>query len=1831
MDNDPEALVGGTKKRHKRKHKEIIVIPDDELAVNIESSKTRRKLFEDTASVPTQEPSRAEEDDDGDGGQPEHVADSYQPGDDGWVDLDDGDGNEADVDDVVYCVRPRRTAKRIWLRSRYQLAQERERQWDALLPMLVDTYLEWRRRRDAGEELDTTGASTQFPLQVVELLGSQKEETFVRKDANEHAVIVLMRYGFLACTPAAPELAIGLDALDFYLQLRRQHPRLGVQAYARAIFQFANTPYREGFRGQMSDAFDTYLKILREVDRRVDEFLGRGGPGWRIKHSCVACTYKLPKERSLPCGRCWTMDGNGALKRHENAGGADPRQFKSDYLLTAEQVDVFKDQVVKQTTPARKGDLVQGAEPGDGSDDPIPCVSNWKNLQPEHMKTSKTRFEQTGAFVSACRHGFILWWSEMIRSGELAKYGLAHVGANLEHALEKYQRAGYDIGCGFETTLLRSLLGPVVTEEEFRLLVGSFHGHAHNRLCQLCWHPLTFEGVGLEDFETCERIFHQSNDVARGVRYASVFHYRQAINLHWRHWDATKYDGLARWLVNKYRHARRIKSECDKAVKDAQIAFGFASDDYTRWLKEEREYLRGLRDEPEADILKISYVEALQALDDAEKKYKATNHGFASLTPNHYALGEDAVRQLTSTYNRAETARRDAQKRFNMAQDAVRAYEKKLQPETRWDASCAEWRETVQYMRERKYKTALAHLERLVVQRLLELTKANMSGVGYKQRTHIANALKNRSAAIRTALEKYNEAARELDSTAAPLEWSQVVEWTELQDFTLLRFARQDIRDKPWAQPANRLLMNQYFKSIRAQEELDRLEVEIARVRQYVDDNDIELSYAVARAQEEHLPIAVELRRRQQRSARINAAHRWRLDALKEEEVERAAAEAQRMRAQSSSAAAGTSQTPPTGVVAAPELPSSDSGSDSDEERFLDGWDELGRILDDIEREPSSLDLHPMMNTLAGVLIEFLQRRAPEKLTWRSHCIEKVTMHRNFLYESLYCFSGNAVIAIEMAVFGCLRRKPTSCPLTTMASRRAAGHAANRSRRQQAAPADPYDDYDVFSVSSQASSGLASTFQPSFSVSTPASNAPRSTYAWSSPGIPSSYASDIDGITDSVRSLHVPLDGEDDMPRPDSPPLRLATPPPPVTPSSSRWTHTEPYTPRGGPLPVINRPLSHAQVREICKRFEEVAIRDLLATATETDNLENIGHGYIVHIWHLLEGNMREAIILKLVKDITNRIRLMDRLTDSSSSLFVAEPTVTPGTREIDPAHDIRVHVYTPRAVKTASFKVQQAFDLMEQLWRHNIAAPHVAGFRARVEHLMRPGSPYLNLPVINMINHVPMSRFIAPATPTTPAPETLSEGERRSIARRRKVAQGGLPQLPEFSKYVARQALTEDRKRNIQNVVLDTQVTCVSFTDWTGIFHRDYGLSPRVAAKAAYLAIEEAQAALCNENFHLSLPLPMPVIVPPRRKTADKKAKRRTAFMRHGPRAPVTPLQIQQRKITKGHRLKRVAEVARKHRDDYTDLAKELGVTEKWIKTRVNMEHQREASHRAPNAFNAFVSAIAPTYYNPNAVGRKKLSQMMADPDLHDRFLKLTEEERAQYVAELQARREDRDTVMHHSAAAQHSDVSQNVGKAVTIITGAANRCNGIFAVFYASKDGDAHGAGIHAVSQEAIPFFKNILKMTPATFGGRFDSFAASGGAEADAPTTSNVNALKTMARKQMGMDFQKLVKREKAKIIYNPLRLLEKYSIEFVGWNDGELPDPGKMNTARPLKDLIAALEAGTCHFKTVAEDEYDDRKAAILERAEAAGIVLDAPRKRRSDAGHSHKDTDAADDD
>lgn len=122
-------------------------------------------------------------------------------------------------------------------------------------------------------------------------------------------------------------------------------------------------------------------------------------------------------EPTLIPARMDSMDGNNSLKRVDGSGHADERIFESSYLIPPDEVDVFKDDVrLRPGTRAVVTNTAGGISPADVSEST--CTDNWKTANTISDNTVKV-FEQTGIFISACRHGMIQTLVEMRRSGEL--------------------------------------------------------------------------------------------------------------------------------------------------------------------------------------------------------------------------------------------------------------------------------------------------------------------------------------------------------------------------------------------------------------------------------------------------------------------------------------------------------------------------------------------------------------------------------------------------------------------------------------------------------------------------------------------------------------------------------------------------------------------------------------------------------------------------------------------------------------------------------------------------------------------------------------------------------------------------------------------------------------------------------------------------------------------------------------------------------------------------------------------------------------------------------------------------------------------------------------------------------------------------------------------------------------------------------------------------------------------------------------------------------------------------------------------------------------------
>ncbi|KAE9388832.1 hypothetical protein BT96DRAFT_835747, partial [Gymnopus androsaceus JB14] len=112
------------------------------------------------------------------------------------------------------------------------------------------------------------------------------------------------------------------------------------------------------------------------------------------------------------------------------------------------------------------------------------------------------------------------------------------------------------------------------------------------------------------------------------------------------------------------------------------------------------------------------------------------------------------------------------------------------------------------------YCKSLDKLEGLLVAQMFEMARLNISGTRYKMRKHITQSLKNHSKSIQAAIVSYNEAAAALTPPCRKISWDEVVEYSYLSEFDILHDTCEDVHERQWAMPQNRMLMTHFFKYI---------------------------------------------------------------------------------------------------------------------------------------------------------------------------------------------------------------------------------------------------------------------------------------------------------------------------------------------------------------------------------------------------------------------------------------------------------------------------------------------------------------------------------------------------------------------------------------------------------------------------------------------------------------------------------------------------------------------------------------------------------------------------------------------------------------------------------------------------------------------------------------------------------------------------------------------------------------------------------------------------------------------------------------------------------
>ncbi|KAJ7814778.1 hypothetical protein B0H14DRAFT_3476791 [Mycena olivaceomarginata] len=736
-------------------------------------------------------------------------------------------------------------------RTRRDRTEIRNRQFLSQMPEMVSAYIRMcaepempaRPRSDDDAAMDDV-----YRIHVIDMFEATDVELTLDSRAKGIAPGLIL-HGVMPCAPWNPGVAIKIRVLETYRVMHVRCPHLAIQAFVKSLCDI------HGVRTIPPVSVSTILYLVRLVSRQSagarttvwTAALGRDS-SWRMKHACPACMYKLEGEDALIFEMLSTMDGNDSLKRvlrRDKSLHGPRRDRRAD---TGKRVDRW--------AKSRLGDRLPME--ATNTDEDNPCAERWKNMINDVTSKMWGIFDETGIFLALCRHGFVLVIADNDQEwGAVRRSTLWRWWRSCWGRLGMGLGAGYNVGCHFQATVANSELGDEAWEKKLKCLVGSFHGHAHNRLCQLRFLATYVEGMGLEDLEGCERFFSRSNGLAKSCRYASRFHRQQEITTYAKHFDSLR----RKFLCNNYRQALAIlKTEpALRAWMRQEGVDGVKT--FHKWLEEEKAYLLGLKAaaKTNTETLEMEYVQKLVNLGASQAK------SLVVAAEARRARGDDGT--YTPGVAKAELARRHAQEKT----------EKDLAQHRRsgWRLSPA--------IKQRKYQLALDALELLIVERIFELTKMNQSETGYKMRKHIAKALQARSKAVKNAIDRYNDAAALLEPPMPKLTWEEVVEYAFLADFDILRDTRAEVQSRPWTRPAYRLAMDRYFKTLRAREEIQRLNIEIQRVVTWIRDEnrflrrmEANLRDGTGKTEEDaetDTMMAVQLRLYRGRRGRFDAGH----------------------------------------------------------------------------------------------------------------------------------------------------------------------------------------------------------------------------------------------------------------------------------------------------------------------------------------------------------------------------------------------------------------------------------------------------------------------------------------------------------------------------------------------------------------------------------------------------------------------------------------------------------------------------------------------------------------------------------------------------------------------------------------------------------------------------------------------------------------------------------------------------------------------------------------------------------------------------------------------
>jgi hypothetical protein len=175
-------------------------------------------------------------------------------------------------------------------------------------------------------------------------------------------------------------------------------------------------------------------------------------------------------------------------------------------------------------------------------------------------------------------------------------------------------------------------------------------------------------------------------------------------------------------------------------------------DEFETWRTKEKAHLHSLSKEPEQETLEMEYFQKLVNLGDAEYvplpyatfpflltlAHRERISAILGVERPFVPVGHDTdYTEAAKATRHIETQHRHTLEVQAKAMAAVHDLEGRLDITVRWIPGDEKWEAVVVMVCRRRYQRALDHLQGLIISRMFELAKCNMSGTGKSLCVHL--------------------------------------------------------------------------------------------------------------------------------------------------------------------------------------------------------------------------------------------------------------------------------------------------------------------------------------------------------------------------------------------------------------------------------------------------------------------------------------------------------------------------------------------------------------------------------------------------------------------------------------------------------------------------------------------------------------------------------------------------------------------------------------------------------------------------------------------------------------------------------------------------------------------------------------------------------------------------------------------------------------------------------------------------------------------------------------------------------------------------------------